>query len=72
MKERDERKENMLMKNIHEFADSGTQENRGALQQILSSEKFRQGFIKFLFCEKCEFCFCEIKKQVFFAGFVYF
>jgi hypothetical protein len=26
VKERDERKENMLMKNIHEFADSGTQE----------------------------------------------
>jgi hypothetical protein len=28
VKERDERKENMLMKNIHEFADSGTQEKQ--------------------------------------------
>jgi hypothetical protein len=31
VKERDERKENMLMKNIHEFADSGTQEKQRGL-----------------------------------------
>ncbi len=66
VKERDERKENMLMKNIHEFADSGTQEKqRGFTTIFFRRNNSDKGLLNLFAVKNVNFVFVRLKSKFF-------